>query len=102
MAKHRFTDADYTEMAADYEINPPRADEILGPIEVSPTYLRKGRPAKGKAPAGKTPALPVRLPEPIRTEMKHRVASGETASESELVRVALVEYFDNHPLRSPS
>lgn len=32
----KFTDDEYTEMAADYEANPPGADEIVGPIEVNP------------------------------------------------------------------
>ena len=93
----RLTDAEYAEMADDYEADPPRAEEIIGPVEVAPGTLLIGRPAGRPTPAGKTPALPVRLPEPIRREMKRRVKSGATNSESELVRAALLEYFENHP-----
>lgn len=93
----RLTDAQYAEMADDYEANPPGADEIAGPIEVAPGTLFIGRPAGRATPTGKTPALPVRLPEPIRSEMKRRVETGTMSSESELVRAALLEYFENHP-----
>lgn len=104
MSTHRLTNEEYAEMAADYAAHPPRSEEIVGPIEVNPVYLRKGRPAKDlpRATTGRTPALPVRLPEPIRSEMKNRVEAGETSSESELVRQALIEYFDNHPIGSRS
>jgi Arc/MetJ-type ribon-helix-helix transcriptional regulator len=50
--------------------------------------------------AGKTPALPIRLPESIRAEIEHRVQAGESDSASELIRQAIVEYFDNHPVAS--
>lgn len=102
MSKHRFTDEEYAKMAADYEARPPGADEIVGPTEVNLAYLRKGRPAKGtpRRTTGRTPALPVRLPESIRFELKNRVEAGETGSESELVRQALIEYFDNHPIEA--
>jgi hypothetical protein len=98
--KRHLTDDDYAEMAADYEANPPTADEIVGPIKVNPAYLRTGRPAGTGTPKGKTPALPVRLPEPIRAEMKRRVEAGATRSESELVRAALIEYFQHHPTKA--
>jgi hypothetical protein len=99
MTKRRATDADYAAMADSYEAEPPRMDEVIS-IEISPAVLRKGRPTKGTPAAGKTPALPVRLPEAIRVEMKHRVEAREAGSESELIRRALVEYFDNHPVTS--
>lgn len=36
----------------------------------------------------------------IRVEIAHRVKAGEAASASELVRTALVEYFERHPAKS--
>jgi hypothetical protein len=95
--KRRLTDDDYTEMAADYEANPPRADEIAGPIEVNPGYLRTGRPAGQTEAKGKTPVLAIRLPEPIRTEIAHRVKAGESDSASEFIRRAVIEYLERHP-----
>ncbi len=100
MSKRRRTDAEYAEMAKDYEDHPPTTDEVLA-VEVNPAYLRMGRPAKGTTAAGKTPVLAVRLPEPIRVEVTARVEIGESKNASELVRQALVEYFDNHPTPAP-
>ncbi|QFP98065.1 ribbon-helix-helix DNA binding protein [Mycobacterium phage JPickles] len=60
--------------------------------------LRMGRPPKGTVSSGKTSAPTVRIPESVRVEMKRRVRLGLHKSESELVRAALVEYFENHPL----
>lgn len=98
MSKRRATEADYEDMAASYEAEPPREDEVLS-VEISPAYLPMGRPTKGAGrSAGKTPALPVRLPNGIRSEMKRRVDAGTIKSESELVRAALVEYFERHPV----
>jgi anti-sigma factor RsiW len=95
MTAKRFTDAEYAEMAADYAANPPTADEVLA-AEINPAFLRKGRPAKGTAAAGKTPGLTVRLPDAIRVELTLR-AKAEGSSPSELIRRAVVEYFGNHP-----
>lgn len=99
MSSKRLTDADYEDLADSYEAEPPRADEILS-IEVDPARLHIGRPAASTEPAGRTPALPVRLPTPIRGEMKHRVKIGAERNESELVRKALVEYFERHPVNA--
>ncbi|MHC9292039.1 hypothetical protein ACRCUN_06200 [Mycobacterium sp. LTG2003] len=96
-AKRRPTAADYEEMARSYTDEPPRADEAIR-IEPGPAALRMGRPAKDADSTGKTPALPVRLPDPIRGEMKRRVKVGAERNESELVRKALVEYFERHPV----
>ena len=95
----RLTDEDYAEMAADYAANPITADEIIS-IEINPAYLRAGRPAKGTAKTGRTPVMTIRLPEQLRTEIAGRIDAGECSSISELIRVALVEYFDNHPAAS--
>ncbi len=92
----RLTDAEYAELAADYEANPITPDEGIS-IEVNPAYLPTGRPPKGTAATGRTPVMAVRLPEAIRSEVKGRVQAGESKSESELVRLALVEYFERHP-----
>jgi predicted RNase H-like HicB family nuclease len=35
--------AEYAEMADDYEINPPTAAEVIS-VEIDPAVLRKGRP----------------------------------------------------------
>ena len=94
--KHRRTAAEYEAAAADYEANPITADRIRS-IELGPGYLPVGRPVKGKVKTGNTPALPVRLPDQIRTELNERVKAGESGSASELVRLAVVEYFENHP-----
>ncbi|TDO15017.1 hypothetical protein EV580_3157 [Mycobacterium sp. BK086] len=42
MARERFTDAEYAEMAKDYAENPVTADEVLA-VEVNPAFLRTGR-----------------------------------------------------------
>ncbi|UVT31528.1 BrnT-like toxin [Mycobacterium phage Mask] len=96
--KRRPTAADYEEMARSYADEPPRADEAIR-IEPGPAALRMGRPTKDTESAGKTPALPVRLPPSIRDVMKQHVAAGTASSESELVRKALVEYLERHPVR---
>lgn len=96
--KSRLSDEDYAEMAADYEAHPPTANEIAGPIEINPAYLRTGRPAKNTPTTGRTPVMTIRLPDTIRDEVKTRVAAGQAQSEAELIRQALVEYFDNHPV----
>jgi hypothetical protein len=95
--KRRLTDEEYAEMAADYEAHPPTADEVRS-IEINPAILRMGRPRKGAKSTGKTPPLAIRLPEPIRIEIAHRVKAGESSSESELVRKAVVEYIERHPI----
>lgn len=51
---------------------------VRGPMELGAT-LRMGRPAKGAA-TGKTPALPVRLLDASRVEIKHRVKAREASS----------------------
>lgn len=75
------------------EADPMFTDGVLGPVEINPVYLARGRGNKG----GNTKALAVRLPREIRREMKARVQAGEFGSESELVRFALIEYFSNRP-----
>jgi len=86
---------DYEEMSRAVEAG---EYTVRGPMELGAT-LRMGRPSKGTPSEGKTPALPVRLPAAIRIEMRHRVKNHEADSESELVRRALVEYFEHHPAR---
>lgn len=72
---------------------------VRGPMELGAT-LRMGRPTKGTPTSGKTPPLTVRLPEPIRIEVEHRVQAGESASASELIRTAVVEYLERHPTKA--
>lgn len=96
MAKSkRLTAAEYSALADDYERNPPTADEVIS-VEVDPSVLRMGRPLGGATP-GKTPPLTVRLPKGVRIELRVRAAA-ESATESELVRRAVVEYLENHPV----
>ncbi len=38
--------ADYEHMADDYAANPVRATEVVGPVEIGMTALRKGRPRR--------------------------------------------------------
>ena len=92
--RRRPTDEEYAEMAADYAANPVRPDEVIGAV---PNPMKMGRPAKGTSAVGKTPAMAVRLPTEIRAEIKYRVRTGESGSESELVRVAVTEYLHRHP-----
>lgn len=89
MATKKLTDADYAEMAADYEAHPPTADEVVA-IEVNPGLLRMGRPA------AEGTVITVRLPEVLRDELKQRADEAGSAP-SELIRVAIAEYFANHP-----
>lgn len=96
--KPRLSDEEYAEMAADYEAHPPTAEEIAGPIEINPAYLRTGRPTKDTQTAGRTPVMAIRLPDAIRDEVKTRVAAGQAQFEGELIRQALIEYFANHPV----
>ncbi|SKV05518.1 Uncharacterised protein [Mycobacteroides abscessus subsp. bolletii] len=98
-SKRRATPADYEALADSYETHLPTGEEILE-IEVNPAVLPMGRPIKAlkNLTTGKTPALPVRLPDRIRSEMKRRVNRGANSSESELVRQAIVEYFEHHPV----
>jgi hypothetical protein len=98
MSKHRFTDDEYAAMADSYADEPVRADEVRF-IEVSSAVLRTGRPTKDTESAGKTPPMTIRLPDTIRTEIAHHVEAGESRSESELVRKAVVEYLERHPVR---
>lgn len=42
--------------------------------------------------------MTIRFPDGFRAEMQRRVDAGETSSESELVRLAVAEYFEHHPV----
>lgn len=97
MATKRRTSDEYAEMAADYAANPPTADEVTS-LEVDPAVLRTGRPAKGASTTGRTPVMALRLPTELRDEIRQRVDAGETSSESEFIRRAVVEYLGSHPV----
>ncbi|MDI3314513.1 MAG: ribbon-helix-helix domain-containing protein [Mycobacterium sp.] len=84
---------DYEEMSRAVESG---AYTVRGPMEFGAT-LRMGRPIKGTPTAGKTPGVTVRLPTSLRVEIEHRVKAGESRSESELIRQAVVEYLERHP-----
>ncbi len=91
----RPTDAEYAELAAEYEADPITADEVLA-ADVNPAFLPTGRPAKAAGKGGKTPVMTLRLPAALRAEVKQRVAAGESRSEAELIRRALIEYLEAH------
>lgn len=89
----RLTAADYERLADDYAENPVRDTEIVGPVEVGLTVLRKGRPTGIRK--GKTPGQSVRLPVELRERLAAR-AEREAVSQSELIRRAVAEYLDRH------
>ncbi|MFC8047918.1 CopG family transcriptional regulator [Nocardia sp. NPDC057353] len=89
----RLSADDYERMADDYAANPVRDTEILGPVEVGLTVLRKGRPSGTKP--GKTPGQSVRLPAALRDRLAAR-AEREAVSQSEVIRRAVAEYLDRH------
>ena len=94
-APGRLTDVEYADMAADYEANPITEDEILA-AELNPAFLPTGRPTKAAGKGGKTPVMALRLPAALRAEVKQRVAAGESRTEAELIRRALIEYLETH------
>ncbi|WP_408637730.1 CopG family ribbon-helix-helix protein [Nocardia bovistercoris] len=85
--------ADYERLAEDYAANPVRDTEIVGPIEIGTTVLRKGRPAGVRK--GNTPGHSVRLPDALRERLVAQ-AEREAAPPSELIRRAVSEYLDRH------
>ncbi|MBF6176195.1 ribbon-helix-helix protein, CopG family [Nocardia blacklockiae] len=89
----RLTAADYERMSDDYAENPVRDTEVVGPVEVGMTVLRKGRPAGLRR--GKTPGHSVRLPDSLRERLAVQ-AEREAASQSEVIRRAVSEYLDRH------
>lgn len=97
VTKRHLTPEDYEALADSYEANPPGPDEVIS-IE-TPGRLRMGRPTAAAGKTGITPVMALRIPTEIREEVKTRVNAGESSSEAELVRTALIEYFANHPTR---
>ncbi|MCV7192413.1 CopG family ribbon-helix-helix protein [Mycolicibacterium brumae] len=100
MTRHRLTDAEYAEMAADYAANPLRSDEMVGPVVINPDHpdvavLRTGRPAGGGTPQGRTPTTSVRLPVDIKTRLDAQ-AVAEDVKPAEIIRRALIEYLERH------
>ncbi|TLG14321.1 CopG family transcriptional regulator [Nocardia cyriacigeorgica] len=91
--RKRLTVADYERMADDYAANPVRDTEVVGPVEIGTTVLRKGRPAGIRK--GKTPGQSVRLPEALRERLATQ-AEREKATPSEVIRRAVAEYLDRH------
>jgi hypothetical protein len=89
----RLTVADYERMSDDYAAHPVRETEVVGPVEVGITVLRKGRPAGIRK--GKTPGHSVRLPDSLRERLAIQ-AEREDASQSEVIRRAVSEYLDRH------
>jgi hypothetical protein len=91
--RKRLSAADYERMADDYAANPVRGTEVVGPVEIGMTILRKGRPAGMRK--GKTPGQSVRLPEALRERLATQ-AEREAATPSEVIRRAVSEYLDRH------
>ena len=60
--KRRFTDEEYAEMAADYEANPPTADEVLS-IEINPASQSRPRGSRyDGAAVSPIPWVPIAYP----------------------------------------
>lgn len=91
--RKRLSVTDYERMADDYAADPVRDTEIVGPVEIGMTVLRKGRPAGMRK--GKTPGQSVRLPEALRERLVTQ-AEREAATPSEVIRRAISEYLDRH------
>ncbi len=91
--RRQLTVADYERMADDYAANPVRDTEIVGPVEIGTTVLRKGRPAGIRK--GNTPGQSVRLPDALRERLAAQ-AEREEATPSEVIRRAVSEYLDRH------
>ncbi|GAA5066903.1 ribbon-helix-helix protein, CopG family [Nocardia callitridis] len=89
----RLTVADYERMSDDYAANPVRGTEVVGPVEVGMTVLRKGRPAGIRK--GKTPGYSVRLPDTLSQRLADQ-AVREDAPQSEVIRRAVSEYLERH------
>lgn len=91
----RLSDSEYADMAADYAANPLRGEEVAGPVEMDPAVLRNGRPAGAASGRGRTPTTSVRLPDTLRDQLAAQ-ASAEEVAPAEVIRRALVEYFQHH------
>lgn len=91
--RKRLSVTDYERMADDYAATPVRETEVVGPMEIGMTVLRKGRPAGMRK--GKTPGQSVRLPETLRERLAAQ-AEREAATPSEVIRRAVSEYLDRH------
>ena len=91
--RKRLTVADYERMSDDYAAHPVRDTEVVGPVEVGMTILRKGRPSGIRR--GKTPGHSVRLPDGLSERLAAQ-AERENASQSEVIRRAVSEYLDRH------
>ncbi len=88
--------ADYTAMAAEFEDAPTPA---RGPVAVGPGLVRlpNGRPRGRAKPAGNTPAISVRFPADVRRGLDaHAEVDGTPVAE--IIRRAVVEYLDRHPV----
>ncbi|WP_448222598.1 hypothetical protein [Gordonia iterans] len=92
MSRTTPSDSYYDELADSYERDVPTIDEIAGPPILGP-----GLPTipEGHDFATDTSVTVVRLPSALHEELEHR--SGPAGSESDIIRAALVEYFEKHP-----
>jgi hypothetical protein len=91
--RKRLTVADYERMSDDYAAHPVRDTEVVGPVEVGMTVLRRGRSAGIRR--GKTLGYSVRLPDGSSERLAAQ-AEREDASQSEVIRRAVSEYLDRH------
>lgn len=91
----RLTDSEYAAMAADYAANPLRGVDVTGSVEMDLAVLRHGRPAGAAGSRGRTPTTSVRLPDTLREQLAAQ-ASAENVAPDEVIRRALVEYFQHH------
>ncbi|MFT3714434.1 MAG: ribbon-helix-helix protein, CopG family [Gordonia sp. (in: high G+C Gram-positive bacteria)] len=94
MRKLPRSEAEYEALADYYAENPPVP---AGPVTISLDRLKTGRPAKGRAGAGKSAAISIRFPDELREQLD-RQAETERAPVAEVVRRAVIEYLDGHPV----
>ena len=92
MSRSTPSDSYYDELADSYERDVPTVDEIAGPPILGPGIptIREGRDSEPDMSV-----TVVRLPSALHEELEHR--SGTAGSESEIIRTALIEYFERHP-----
>lgn len=91
----RLTDTEYESLADSYAADPPRSEEITGPVELYPERMRNGRPP-GSRGRGNTPAISVRFPADLRRALDGKAAA-EGTPVAEVIRRAVAEYITRHP-----
>lgn len=74
-----------------------RGDHRAVPGTLDGVLLRRGRPATAAAGRGKSPVRTVRLPRDLDDRLAE-YADEAASTPSEVLRQAVIEYMDRHPL----